>query len=225
MRHLPSATSTTSSAGSIQRILGSRRNHDRCRRTNRRVALAVSATACAIVSRAVDPPQELGVTERPRRGHTIAKPDGRERPYLVHQAVGEHDLHPVVRSVRRARWSSRSSPICTASYSGVVVRRKGSRERLSGECITSSARTILRPFSVRSPARPLGRRAASLLVQPLRAKRRERPPPAGTQPRVGTGKTRSGQAQRRIYRPLPPTRTGVTPRASRASIQSRPRCW
>ena len=104
---------------SSQTIRGSRRNHERCRRTNRRVARTVSARAAASAcSRRPGTRQHLLVAQGPAGGPPVAQPGAHQRRTSSTQPGGPHLRPPARRSARPARPVSRSTP----SWTDAVVR-------------------------------------------------------------------------------------------------------
>ena len=84
------AATRSGSAASSQRTRGSRRNQDRCRRTNRRVAV----TVCSRASVGVAEREHLLVAQRPAGRRPVPQPDPLQRAHLGDQAAGPHPVHP-----------------------------------------------------------------------------------------------------------------------------------
>ena len=199
-----------------QRTRGSRRNQDRCRRTNRRVALTVCSRACSGRRRDA---QHLLVAQRPAGRRPVPQPDAVQRAHLGDQPGRPTSGPPWPRPGRRDR-SGRQSDV-----HGVVPLdrlRQRRRERPAGQL--DHLQRPDEPAAVRRQD-PLGRLGVHL-GQSRRgaAPGRARParPPAGP---AGPGRCRGSRARRataRTYSPEPPTSSGIRPRASTSSIAAGP---
>ena len=143
-------------------VAGSRRNQDRCRRTNRRVVLDGPLARLVRGERAVELGEHLRVAQRARRGRPLAQPVGGQRRRPRRRSRRAHmPVHPLRRSARRARPASRSRPTTTA---GIVRPRLG---QLRAERAAGQLDDLQRPHDPPSVAgqdarpRPPGRAPAS----------------------------------------------------------------
>ena len=156
---------------------GSRRNHDRCRRTNRRVVLTVRSRASSAVSGAVE--LARAPARSPAPGTPSGPPAARRRPAPPPRRRSRPPTcgPPGPRSARRARRGRGPGrprrPDSAAAGSGSWARNGPPVSSM-----TSSARTIRRPLLGRTAAAAAGSQRGQPGVQARRARRRPARPPA-----------------------------------------------
>ena len=191
----------------------SRRNHDSCRRANRRVAATCLGARLVSVELAASMPQHLRVAERPATPSAPSRsPRASSARDLVDQPVAPHPVRRgrAIRSSRTSRGTSR--PTWTAGARVVAVGAGSPRNGRPVSSTTSSARTTRRPLRRQDRARRRRGRAR-------RAGRAARPAPSvgelglepGADRRVGPGdleaverpRGRRGRTRRRGRAPAP----------------------